>query len=141
VLLLGGDRRVNHATSNLQLHCGKYKDAIEDLDETFRDDLRDLEFAAGYLEAALKENLPAFLIALRDVVKAQGDAKAASETELGRVLYKALSESTEIRSFRRCMRSKVRRTSLSVSVEIEIGRSVSYCWLLQVGPRRRKKVV
>jgi len=57
---------------------------LKDLDETFRDDL-DLEFAAGYLEAALKENnLPAFL-ALRDErLKA-----AASETELGREsLYK-----------------------------------------------------
>jgi len=93
---------------------------LKDLDETFRD-LRDLEFAAGYLEAALKENAIAFLIALRDVVKAQGDSKAASETELGREsLYKHCPK-TESRSFRRCMRLK--SVDFAVSVEIEIGQA------------------
>lgn len=80
---------------------------LKDLDETFRDDLRDPEFAAGYLEAALEENnFPAFLIALRDVVKAQGGmAKAASETELGRSPSIKHCPKVEIRSFRRCRRS------------------------------------
>jgi len=60
------------------------------LDETFRDDA--IWNFAGYFEAALKENLPAFLIALRDV-EGSRRIEAASETELGRSpSIKALSE-------------------------------------------------
>lgn len=68
---------------------------LKDLSETFRDELRDPEFAAGYLQAALEENdLGTFLVALRDVVQANGGmAKTAQQTERGREsLYKTLSE-------------------------------------------------
>ncbi|GAA6619650.1 DNA-binding protein [Scytonema sp. NUACC26] len=47
---------------------------LKDLSETFRDELRDPEFAAGYLHAAMEENdLNTFLIALRDVIQANID--------------------------------------------------------------------
>ncbi len=68
---------------------------LKDLSETFRDELQDPEFAAGYLQAALEENDAAtFLVALRDVVQANGGmTKTAQETALGREsLYKTLSE-------------------------------------------------
>lgn len=68
---------------------------LKNLSETFHNELKDPEFAAGYLQAALEENdLGTFLVALRDVVQANGGmAKTAQETELGREsLYKTLSE-------------------------------------------------
>lgn len=68
---------------------------LKDLSETFLDELKNPEFAAGYLQAALEENdLGTFLVALRDIVQANGGmAKTAQETELGREsLYKTLSE-------------------------------------------------
>jgi DNA-binding phage protein len=59
---------------------------LKDLSETFLDELRVPEFAAGYLQAALEENdLSTFLVALRDVVQASdGMAKTAQETALRR---------------------------------------------------------
>ena len=68
---------------------------LKDLSETFLNDLKDSEFAAGYLQAALEENdLGTFLVALRDVVLAQsGMATTDRETALGREsLHKTLSE-------------------------------------------------
>ena len=68
---------------------------LKDLSKTFLDELKNPEFAAGYLQAALEENdLGTFLVALKDVVQANGGvAKTAQEMELGREsLYKTLSE-------------------------------------------------
>ncbi len=68
---------------------------LKDLSETFRNELKDPEFAAGYLQAALEENdFGTFLVALRDVVQANGGmVETAQETELRRQsLYKTLSE-------------------------------------------------
>ena len=46
---------------------------LKDLRETLSNELKDPEFAAGYLQAALEENdLDTFLIALRDSVQAKG---------------------------------------------------------------------
>jgi len=72
---------------------------LKDLSETFLDELRVPEFAAGYLQAALEENdLSTFLVALRDVVQASdGMAKTAQETALRREsLYKTLSENGKL---------------------------------------------
>ena len=43
------------------------------------EDLKDLEYAAGYLTAALEEGEDVFLLAVRNVAKAQGGMKALSE--------------------------------------------------------------
>jgi probable addiction module antidote protein len=58
-------------------------------------DLKDPEFAAGYLEDVLQEgSLNTFLIALRNVAEANGGVgQIAKATELGREsMYKTLSE-------------------------------------------------
>ncbi len=58
-------------------------------------DLKDPEFAAGYLEEVIQEgSLNAFLIALRNVAEANGGVgQLAKATELGREsMYKTLSE-------------------------------------------------
>lgn len=56
-------------------------------------DLKDLDYAAGYLTAALEESEEVFLLALRNVAKAQGGMKALSDaTSLNREsLYDMLS--------------------------------------------------
>ncbi|NJN37865.1 MAG: putative addiction module antidote protein [Acaryochloridaceae cyanobacterium CSU_3_4] len=67
---------------------------LTDILETFEGDLQDPEFAQVYLEEALKDGFPNFLIALRHVVLArQGMNDLANEIEVGREsLYKSLSE-------------------------------------------------
>jgi len=58
-------------------------------------DLKDPEFAAGYLEEVMQEgSLDAFLIALRNVAEATGGlGQLAKATDLGREsMYKTLSE-------------------------------------------------
>jgi probable addiction module antidote protein len=56
-------------------------------------DLSDLRYAAGYLTAAFEEGGDVFLLALRDVVQAQGGMSQFSQmTKLNREnLYKMLS--------------------------------------------------
>lgn len=67
---------------------------LKDISETFEGDLQDPEFAQFYLEEALNDGLPNFLVALRQVVQAQkGMSALASEIEMGREsLYRSLSE-------------------------------------------------
>ena len=82
-------------TVSVNFIVGDTKMRLKDLSETFRNEHKYPELAAGYLQAALEENdLGTFLVALRDVVQANGGmAKTAQETELGREsLYKILSE-------------------------------------------------
>ncbi len=57
------------------------------------EDLKDLKYAAGYLTAALDEGEDVFLLAVRNVAKAQGGMKALSEApQLNREsLYDMLS--------------------------------------------------
>jgi probable addiction module antidote protein len=57
-------------------------------------DLRDLDYAKGYLSAAAKESSQTLLLALRDVAEAQkGMGKVASEAKVNREdLYRMLSE-------------------------------------------------
>jgi probable addiction module antidote protein len=65
-----------------------------DFNETFAYELRDPEFAAGYLQACLEyETVDAFLIALKEIAQANGGmTKLAEATSLGREsLYKTLS--------------------------------------------------
>lgn len=55
--------------------------------------LRDPGYAADYLSAAADEGQAEFLLALRDVTRAQGVGKVAKQAKRGREsLYKALSE-------------------------------------------------
>jgi probable addiction module antidote protein len=58
------------------------------------DELKDSDYAAGYLTAALHEGEDVFLLALRDVAQAQGGlAGLAQATKLNREnLYEMLSE-------------------------------------------------
>lgn len=67
---------------------------LKDISETFEADLQDSEFAQFYLEEALNDGFPNFLVALRQVVQAQkGMSALASEIEMGREsLYRSLSE-------------------------------------------------
>jgi len=67
---------------------------LKDIAETFRRDLQDPEFIEGYLQEALDDGIPSFLIALSDVAKAnQGIGKLALETNSSREsLYRTLSE-------------------------------------------------
>ncbi len=64
-------------------------------EETLDEDLKDPAEAVGYLNACLEDGDPeVFLLALRDVARAQGGiAKLAEMTELNREhLYRILSE-------------------------------------------------
>jgi probable addiction module antidote protein len=63
------------------------------LHEALADDLSDPEFAAGYLEGCLEDGPEVFLVALRDVVKANGGMSAlAKEVAASRPsLYQTLS--------------------------------------------------
>lgn len=67
---------------------------LKNISETFENDLQDPEFVQAYLEEALNDGSPNFLIALRNVVQAnKGMTVIAPETDLGREnLYKTLSE-------------------------------------------------
>lgn len=67
---------------------------LKDIAETFKKDLQDPEFVQGYLQDALDDGIPSFLVALGDVVRAnQGMGKLAEDTSLAREsLYRSLSE-------------------------------------------------
>ncbi len=67
---------------------------LKDFNETFEQELNDPEYAASYLEYALEDGMETFLIALREVAKANGGmSRLAEATTLGREsMYKALSE-------------------------------------------------
>jgi len=58
------------------------------------EDLKNLDYAVGYLTAALDEGEEVFLLAVRNVAKAQGGMKALSDaTQLNREsLYDMLSD-------------------------------------------------
>lgn len=68
---------------------------LKDISETFETDLQDPDFIVGYLELALNDGLPIFLVALREVVQANGGVnQVAQNTNLCKEsLYKTLSES------------------------------------------------
>lgn len=57
-------------------------------------DLKDPEYAAGYLSASMAESVETFLLAIRDVADAQkGMARVASEARVNREnLYRMLSD-------------------------------------------------
>jgi probable addiction module antidote protein len=65
-----------------------------DYKEHLLEDLKDLNYAAGYLTAALEEGEDIFLLAVRDVAQAQGGLTALSQaTQLNREnLYNMLSQ-------------------------------------------------
>ena len=65
-----------------------------DYKEWLLEQLKDLDFAAGYITEAIAEGEPAFLLAVRDVVEAQGGiGELAKNTALNREgLYDMLSE-------------------------------------------------
>jgi probable addiction module antidote protein len=67
---------------------------LKDISETFETDLQDPEFVQVYLEEALQDGVPNFLLALRYVVQTNKEMTAITqETDLGREsLYKTLSE-------------------------------------------------
>src|ERR1051325_2709758 len=67
---------------------------LKDFNETFEPELRDPAYAASYLQFALEDGMENFLIALRDVAKANGGmSRLADDTTLGREsMYKAFSE-------------------------------------------------
>ena len=67
---------------------------LKDFNETFAYELRDPDYSSAYLEASLDEGPETFLIALREVAKANGGMTGVAKTAaLGREsLYKALSE-------------------------------------------------
>jgi probable addiction module antidote protein len=68
--------------------------AAEDYEPYLLKDLQDLDYAVGYLAAALEEGEDVFLLAVRNVAKAQGGMKALSDAaQLNREsLYDMLSK-------------------------------------------------
>jgi probable addiction module antidote protein len=66
---------------------------LKDFNETFASELKDPEFQAEYLKAALADSPEAFLVALREVAQANmGMGQLAQRTGRGREsMYKALS--------------------------------------------------
>lgn len=66
-----------------------------DYDNLLLEELKELDFAAGYLTACLEEGEDVFLLGIRNVAKAQGGMKALSDaTNLNREsLYDMLSKS------------------------------------------------
>ena len=82
--------------------AGKLRQPLKDFkDSRVAADLQDPEFAAGYLEDALDEDVQDFIIALRNVADANGGlGKLSQVTDLGREsLYKTLSENGDSRPF------------------------------------------
>jgi probable addiction module antidote protein len=66
---------------------------LKDLHDVLSDDLRNPDFVAVYLQECLKEGQDAFLMALRDVARANGVSKIARHAAIGREgMYKALSK-------------------------------------------------
>lgn len=67
---------------------------LKDTDEIFAADLRNSEYAAGYLNVAMEEDgVEGFLYALQKVARAHGMSKVASATELPREsLYRSMSD-------------------------------------------------
>ena len=65
-----------------------------DYKEWLLEQLKDLDFAAGYITESIEEGEAAFLLAVRDVVEAQGGVGSLSKnTSLNReCLYDMLSE-------------------------------------------------
>jgi len=65
-----------------------------DYKERLIEDLKDLEYAAGYLTACYEEGSDVFLLAIRDVAEAHGGLRTlADETALNREnLYDMLSQ-------------------------------------------------
>ena len=65
-----------------------------DITETFEKDLQDPEFVRFYLEEALNDGQANFLMALRQVIKANGGmTKVSADIDVSREsLYKSLSE-------------------------------------------------
>lgn len=65
-----------------------------DYKERLLEDLKDLDYAAGYLTACYEEGPDVFLLGVRDVAEAHGGLRAlADETTLNREnLYDMLSE-------------------------------------------------
>ena len=65
-----------------------------DYDEFLLEQLKDLDFAAGYLESCLDEGEDVFLLGIRNVAKAQGGMKSlTTATQLNREsLYDMLSD-------------------------------------------------
>jgi probable addiction module antidote protein len=66
----------------------------EAYEEYLLKDLQDLDYAVGYLSAALEEGADVFFLAIRNIAKAQGGMKALSDaTKLNREsLYDMLSK-------------------------------------------------
>ena len=64
-----------------------------DYDEFLNEELKDLDYAAGYLTACLEEGEDVFFLGIRNVAKAQGGMKSLSDaTKLNREsLYDMLS--------------------------------------------------
>lgn len=70
------------------------KTHIKDYNKFLLEQLKDMEMAAEYLNAALEEkDEAAFLMALKNVVEAQGMSKIARKTHLNREnMYRMLSD-------------------------------------------------
>jgi DNA-binding phage protein len=67
---------------------------LTDISETFKTDLQDSEFIVGYLELALTEGLPTFLVALKEVIQANEEVKKIPQDDDfgGENLSKILSD-------------------------------------------------
>jgi probable addiction module antidote protein len=100
ILLCGGDKSTQAADiRTARGYWSRYKQERKvptvDYKRRLFKDLKDIEYASGYLTACLEEGEDVFLLALRDVVQAHGGMSAlARVTKLNREnLYDMLSRS------------------------------------------------
>ena len=90
---------------------------LKDFDERLRQELRDPEFAAAYLQDAWDDSVEEFLVALRKYIQANGGMnRCAEKAHITReALYRMLSETgnPELRSIRAVL--QVSGLDLSIS--------------------------
>lgn len=81
-------------STNFSITLPKMKNKDDDWDDYLEDTFADLDKAADYLTACLEEGPEVFLLAIRDVAKAQGGmSKLAEDTEIAReALYRMFSD-------------------------------------------------
>ena len=99
------------------------KKEVTDYKVDLHADLKDLEYSAYYLSAAITDSPEVFLLALRDVVEAQqGMARVATQAGVNREnLYKMLSEEGNPRLS--SLESVLRAMGLRLAIETEQSRA------------------
>ncbi len=94
---------------------------LKDTNEMFADDLRDPDYAAGYLNITLEDDgIEGFLYALQKVARAHGISKVASTSDIPREsLYRSLSDkgNPSVKTLTRVLESLGMQLTVTSSVQ------------------------